>query len=129
MVQPTHPDDNDLAQTRTSLAEERTALAHERTYSAWLRTGIGALAAGIAVEKFLDGVLPPWNIRLVAMILILLSAFAFVAGSWRHGCPQEHLAKSGATRLPQGVVRLVGTALVLASVLALTGIWILSPLP
>lgn len=81
------------------------------------------------MEKFLDGVLPPWNIRLVAMILILLSAFAFAAGSWRHGCWNAHLARSDTARLPGWLVRVVGALLVLASVLAVAGIWIVSPHP
>lgn len=54
----TKPDPEDK---KTEYALDRTVLANERTYAAWLRTGIAALAAGLAIEKFMVQVLPEWG--------------------------------------------------------------------
>jgi putative membrane protein len=72
------------AERTTELAADRTVLAFERTYAAWVRTGLVALASGIGTRKLLEGVLTEWMIIGTGTILLLFSAFCFLAGVWRH---------------------------------------------
>src|SRR5690349_17112951 len=73
----------DSADRRTELAADRTVFAAERTYAAWVRTGLVALASGIGAKKLLEGIVPVWLIVATGTVLILFSAFCFVAGVWR----------------------------------------------
>ena len=73
----------DSADRRTELAADRTVFAAERTYAAWMRTGLVALASGIGSRKLLEGVVPGWMIVGFGTVLIVFSAFCFVAGVWR----------------------------------------------
>ena len=73
----------DSADRRTELAADRTVFAAERTYAAWVRTGLVALASGIGAKKLLEGVVPGWMIIGFGTVLVLFSAFCFVAGVWR----------------------------------------------
>ncbi len=74
----------DSADRRTELAADRTILAAERTYAAWVRTGMLALASGIGAKKLLEGIVPDWLIAANGSLLILFSAFCFVAAVWRN---------------------------------------------
>jgi putative membrane protein len=116
-----------LSEERTEYAEDRTVLANERTYTSWIRTGLAALAAGVAIEKFMAGVIPAWNIRIIAVILIVFSAVAFVSGAWRHGHLGIKLRRAGVRAIPTWFLAGASALLVIASVLALVGIWIVVP--
>ncbi|MGI9483419.1 MAG: YidH family protein, partial [Hyphomicrobiales bacterium] len=80
----TRKDGADKRDRGLELALDRTILANERTYAAWLRTGLCALAAGLAIEKFMIDVLPFWGIRMISVVLIVFSAVAFLLSAWRH---------------------------------------------
>jgi putative membrane protein len=112
------------AEVRSDYTEDRTLLANERTYAAWIRTGLAALAAGIAFERFIPGTIPFWSVRLIAVILILYSAACFYLAFWRYrhlGAKFPHL-KLLAISTPFIVT--LTMMLVLASFLALIGLWL-----
>ena len=107
---------------------DRTVLANERTYTAWIRTGLAALAAGIAVEKLLIGVMAEWSIRGIAMILILFSGAAFTLAAWRYVHLGFKLSRADVKTIPAVVTCCVSAILVICSLLALLDLWT-TPLP
>src|ERR1700742_4992671 len=73
----------DSADRRTELAADRTVLAAERTYAAWVRTGLAALASGVGAKALFVHLLPGWFGAVTGSVLIVFSAFCFVAAVWR----------------------------------------------
>jgi putative membrane protein len=113
----------DSADRRTELAADRTVFAAERTYAAWVRTGLAALASGIGAKKLLGGVVPEPVIIATGSVLVLFSAFCFVAGVWRQlftGAPPPN---PDVKRLPPAVLLIVNGFLALVAVAALLGVW------
>lgn len=113
----------DSADRRTELAADRTLFAAERTYAAWVRTGLVALASGIGAKKLLEGVVPGWMIVGTGTVLVLFSAFCFVAGVWRQlfvGAPPPN---PDVERLPPFVLVIVNGFLALVALAAILGIW------
>ena len=113
----------DSADRRTELAADRTVFAAERTYAAWVRTGLVALASGIGAKKLLEGVVPGWMIVGTGTVLVLFSAFCFVAGVWRQlfiGAPPPN---PDVPRLPPAVLVILNIFLALVALTALLGIW------
>jgi putative membrane protein len=102
---------------------DRTVLANERTYAAWLRTGLAALAAGVAIEKFMVETMPEWGIRSIAMILIAFSALAFGLAGWRYTHLGIKLGNIDVRMVPAPVTTLLSALLVLCSVLAFISLW------
>ena len=90
----------DSADRRTELAADRTILAAKRTYAAWVRTGLAALAAGVGAKALLKDVVEPWLGSATASLLILFSAFCFVAGVWRELDPGAPPPRTDIHRLP-----------------------------
>ena len=114
----------DSADRRTELAADRTVFAAERTYAAWVRTGLVALASGVGANKLLEGIVPGWMIIGFGTVLILFSAFCFVAGVWRQlfvGAPPPD---PDVPRLPPAVLVGVNSFLALVALTAIIGIWL-----
>lgn len=109
----------------TVLAADRTVLAAERTYAAWIRTGLAALASGAGAKPLLGAMLPhPWA-ALTGSVLVLFSAFCFVAAVWRELtaiAPAPDLR-----RLPTALLMAVDAFLVLVALAVLVGIWTAGP--
>ncbi|MBV9346118.1 MAG: DUF202 domain-containing protein [Gammaproteobacteria bacterium] len=114
------------ADRNTVLAADRTVLAAERTYAAWVRTGLAALASGAGARPLLKGMLPEWWSSLTASVLVLLSAFCFVAAVWRQlnalAPPAPDLP-----RLPTALLLVVDGVLVLVALAVLVAIWTTGP--
>jgi putative membrane protein len=113
----------DSADRRTELAADRTVFAAERTYAAWVRTGLVALASGIGAKKLLEGVVPGWMIVATGTVLVLFSAFCFVAGVWRQlfvGAPPP---VPDVRRMPPFLLLVVNGFLALVALAALLGVW------
>ena len=113
----------DSADRRTVLAADRTALAAERTYAAWVRTGLAALASGIGARALLDGVVHRWLIGATGTVLILFSAFCFVAAVWRELWSGAPPPMPDIHRLPRALLIAVNGFLVLVALSALISIW------
>ncbi|MEP7184359.1 MAG: DUF202 domain-containing protein [Rhodanobacter sp.] len=114
----------DSADRRTQLAANRTILAAERTYAAWVRTGLSALAAGVGAKALLKDVVDPRLGSATASLLILFSAFCFMAGVWREldaGAPPP---QPDIRRLPPWLLIGINGFLVLVALAALVGIWV-----
>lgn len=114
----------DSADRRTVLAADRTILAAERTYAAWVRTGLASLAAGVGAKALLEEVVEPWLGSATASVLILFSAFCFVAGVWRDldaGAPPP---RPDIRRLSPWLLVSINGFLVLVALAALVGIWV-----
>ncbi len=113
----------DSADRRTELAADRTVFAAERTYAAWMRTGLVALASGIGSRKLLEGVVPGWMIVGFGTVLILFSAFCFVAGVWRQVFVGAPPPRPDVPRLPPALLVIVNGFLALVALAALLGVW------
>jgi putative membrane protein len=113
----------DSADRRTQLAADRTVFAAERTYAAWVRTGLVALASGIGAKKLLADLIPEWMIIATASLLVLFSAFCFIAGVWRQFHPGPPPPQPDTRRIPAWILIAVNGFLALVSLAALTGIW------
>lgn len=114
----------DRADRRTELAADRTIFAAERTYAAWVRTGLAALASGVGAKALLEDVVEPWLASATASMLTLFSALCFIAAVWREldpGAPPPH---PDIRRLPPWLLISVNGFLVLVSLAALVGIWV-----
>lgn len=114
----------DSADRRTELAADRTIFAAERTYAAWVRTGLSALAAGVGAKALLKDVVDAWLASTTGSVLILFSAFCFFAGVWRELDPGAPPPRPDVRRLPPGLLISVNGFLVLVSLAALVGIWV-----
>jgi putative membrane protein len=112
----------DSADRRTQLAADRTVLAAERTYAAWVRTGLAALASGIGARALLDRIVAHWLVGATGSLLILFSAFCFVAAVWRQAS-QVSPPRPDTHRLPPFLLVAVNGFLVAVSLAALVGIW------
>jgi putative membrane protein len=114
---------DDASDRRTRLAADRTVFAAERTYAAWMRTGLVALASGIGAKKLLAGLIPEWMIIATGSLLVLFSAFCFVAAVWRQfdtGAPPPF---PDTRRLPAWLLLIVNGFLAIVALAALIGIW------
>ncbi|MCH8686771.1 YidH family protein [Pedomonas mirosovicensis] len=114
---------SDSADRRTALAGDRTIFAAERTYAAWVRTGLGSLASGIGARALLEGIVADWLVIATGTVLVLLSAFCFVAGIWRYLRPGAPLGIPDVRRLPAVLLIGVNAFFVLVALAALYGIW------
>ena len=113
----------DSADRRTELAADRTLLAAERTYAAWVRTGLAALASGVGAPALLATLLPGWLVGATGTVLVLFSAFCFVAAVWRQlGFTIGH-PEPDTPCLPSAVFIVVNGFLVIVAIFALIGIW------
>jgi putative membrane protein len=113
----------DSADRRTQLAADRTIFAAERTYAAWVRTGLVALASGVGAKKLLAGIVPEWLIVLNGSVLVLFSAFCFVAAVWRQLDPGPPPPRPDTKRLPPALLIVLNGFLAIVSIAALFGIW------
>jgi inner membrane protein YidH len=129
---PDAPDDPpnppvDTAGERTGYALDRTVLANERTYAAWIRTGLTALAAGVAIERFMTGMFPGWGVRSIAVILILVSAVAFFVAAWRYTHLGVRLGHADVKTVPAVLTTAASALLIACALIALVGLWFVRP--
>lgn len=115
----------DARDDRTGYALDRTVLANERTYAAWIRTGLTALAAGVAIERFMIDAMPGWTIRSIAILLIVYSVIAFIVAAWRYSHLGLKLVHIEVKAIPAVVTTAASVLLVVCSCLALAGLWLL----
>src|SRR5262249_24900776 len=108
---------------RTELAGDRTMLAAERTYGAWVRTGLLALASGVGAKAGLPGVVQEWVILINGRVLVLFSAFCFVAAVWRQLNAYPRPPQPDTRRIHPLFLIVVNGFLALMSIAALFGIW------
>jgi putative membrane protein len=113
----------DSADRRTQLAADRTVFAAERTYAAWVRTGLVGLASGIGAKALLGGLVPTWMVTSTGSVLVLFSAFCFVAGVWRHLHPGAPPPPPDAPQLPPFLLIAVNAFLAVVALAVLFGIW------
>jgi putative membrane protein len=114
----------DSADRRTVLAADRTVLAAERTYAAWIRTGLAALASGVGARALLEDVVHPVLAAATGSVLILFSAFCFVAAIWRELWPGAPPPMPDINRLPRALLVVVNGFLILVALAALVGVWL-----
>jgi putative membrane protein len=114
----------DSADRRTVLAADRTVLAAERTYAAWIRTGLAALASGVGARALLEGVVHPALAAATGSVLILFSAFCFVAAVWRELWSGAPPPVPDIRHLPRALLLAVNGFLMLVALAALVGVWL-----
>jgi putative membrane protein len=112
----------DNTDTQARLAADRTVFAAERTYAAWVRTGLAALASGVGAKALLTGVVPTWLGQLTGTLLVLFSAFCFVAAVWRELVVVN--PRPDAPRIPSLLFFLMNGMLAITSIAALVGMWL-----
>jgi putative membrane protein len=115
---------NDSADRRTELAADRTVLAAERTYASWVQLGLASLAAGVGAKKVMGGVLPEWLIVAMGTMLVLFSAFCFVAAVWRQLRPGAPPPRPDVQRIPAALLGSINGFLILVDLFAIIGIWV-----
>jgi putative membrane protein len=121
---PVRPDEDEAANASAhDYSLDRTVLANERTYAAWIRTGLAALAAGVAVEKLLVGIMADWSIRSIAVILILYSGGVFALAGWRYTHLGAKLTRADVKAAPVIVTTGASIVLVLCSLFAFIDLW------
>ncbi len=113
----------DSADRRTELAADRTVLAAERTYAAWVRTGMAALASGVGAPALLKKTVPDWLAGTTGSVLIMFSAFCFVAAIWRELSTGAPPPKPDIRRLPPLMLIVLNGFLMMVALAALIGIW------
>lgn len=113
----------DSADRRTELAADRTVFAAERTYAAWVRTGLFALASGVGVSQLLEHWVPSLLVAASQGVLLIFSAFCFLAGIWRHHHPGPPPPRPDARPLPLAVLVAFNLFLALLSLAVLIGLW------
>lgn len=113
----------DSADRRTELAADRTVLAAERTYAAWVRTGLAALASGIGARALLEGVVAKGLAMATGSVLVVFSAFCFVAAVWRQ-MVRVAPPRPDTPRLPSWLLIAINGFLLLVSLSALVGLWV-----
>jgi putative membrane protein len=113
----------DSADRRTELAADRTLLAAERTYAAWVRTGMAALASGVGAPALLRNTVPDWLAGTTGSVLIMFSAFCFVAAVWRELRTGASPPKPDIRRLPPALLIVLNGFLMIVALAALVGIW------
>ncbi|MEG3086909.1 DUF202 domain-containing protein [Sphingomonas sp. PB4P5] len=106
------------------MAANRTMLAIERTYAAWVRTGLAALASGVATCEFVDEAVPASIADAMASLLIVFSAFCFIAAVWRELGGFGGTAWTDLRGVAPAVLIAANSVMLLISVTALVGIWI-----
>ena len=114
----------DSADRRTELAANRTVFAAERTYAAWIRTGLAALASGVGARALLEEVVHPLLAAATGSVLILFSAFCFVAAVWRELWSGAPPPVPDIRRLPPALLLAVNGFLILVALAALVGVWL-----
>jgi putative membrane protein len=112
------------AERRTELAASRNVLAAERTYTAWVRTGLAALAAGVGAKPLLADVVPAWLGSTTGSALLLFSGWCFIAAVWRVVGPAAPPPPPDIRPLPRGFVLAMNGFLLLVTLAALVGIWV-----
>lgn len=113
----------DSADRRTELASNRTMFAAERTYAAWMRTGLAALASGVGARALLEGLVPGWMVGATGSLLILFSAFCFVAAVWRQLRPGASPPHPDVPRLPSALLIVINGFLMCVAVTAMFAMW------
>lgn len=109
----------------TQLAADRTVLAAERTYAAWVRTGLAALASGVGARALLNGILPDWFGAVTGSGLVMFGAFCFIAAVWREMATGVPPPAADIKRLPTPLLLIINGFLVLISLVAAVGIWLI----
>jgi putative membrane protein len=110
------------AEMQRLYALDRTVLANERTFAAWMRTGLAALVGGLAVERLLIDVHPAWLIRGVAVVLIVLSAGAFLLSAWRYAHLGIRLEALDVRIIPTRLTTTISVAMAVCSLLSLAAL-------
>jgi putative membrane protein len=109
----------------TQLAADRTVLAAERTYAAWVRTGLASLASGVGARALLAGILPDWFGAVTGCGLVLFGAFCFIAAVWREIASGVPPLAADIKRLPTPLLLIINGFLVLISLVAAVGVWLI----
>jgi putative membrane protein len=88
-----------------------------------MRTGLVALASGIGAKKLLADLIPEWMIIATGSLLVLFSAFCFIAAVWRQFDTGAPPPLPDTRRLPAWLLLIVNGFLAIVALAALIGIW------
>ncbi|RUA02275.1 MAG: hypothetical protein DSY89_03080 [Deltaproteobacteria bacterium] len=106
------------------LALDRTVLANERTYQAWVRTGVSTFAAGLGIEKFLKGDIPPWVLLAIATILLSFSTVSFLQAAWRYSHLHLRMEDLDLDMTPRWLIKAYSLALAGCTILTLISLFV-----
>jgi putative membrane protein len=101
--------------------DPRFSFANERTFLAWIRTALSLVAAGVALEAFVDQLGPPGLRRAIVVALIGLGMLSS-AGAFGRWLRAERALRTGSP-LPLPVLAPgLGYAIALVAVAVLVGL-------
>jgi putative membrane protein len=83
------------------------------------------LASGVGARALLAGILPDWFGALTGSGLVLFSAFCFIAAVWREMASGVPPLAADIQRLPTPLLLIINGFLVLISLVAAVGIWLI----
>jgi putative membrane protein len=127
MAEPDDPFDVTVAaRMRTDFAEDRTVLSNERTFGSWLRTGFGAIGIGLGFHALFGKIHPLWLPRAIATAFLIIAMIIFVAADRRACLVIRRLHTHQVETVKVGVIRLITTVTVAATLALIAAIWLLN---
>ena len=124
------PDDDfdatSAARKRTEWAEDRTVLANERTFGSWMRTGFAGIGIGLAFHALFGRIQPLWLPRAIATAFLAIAIIIFIAADRRACIVIRRLHTHEVETVKIGVVRLITTVTVGATLALIAAIWLLA---
>ena len=76
------------------------------------------------MEKYLEGVIPLFGLRLIATSLILFSSLSFLISAWRYRALHVDLDKLDIKMLPISIILIISLFFTICAILALVGLWV-----
>ncbi|VAW20244.1 hypothetical protein MNBD_ALPHA12-1516, partial [hydrothermal vent metagenome] len=87
-------------------------------------TGLALLVAGLGIFRFLQDELALWLLMSISMVLIVLSAMAFLLAAWRYRHLHLRVSHLEVDFIPLWVVLGISAVLAASAVLALLGLFL-----
>ncbi|MDR2254784.1 MAG: DUF202 domain-containing protein [Arthrobacter sp.] len=97
--------------------DARFTLANERTFLAWIRTALAFVAAGVAIEAFTLGSLPPGVRKGFAVAVIAVGVLIAVGAGFRWWRVETAMRRKRPLPVP-GIVPLLGVVAAAGAVVA-----------
>lgn len=97
--------------------DARFTLANERTFLAWIRTALAFIAAGVAIEAFTLGSLPPSGRKACAAAVIVVGVLIAAGAGFRWWRVETAMRRNAPLPVP-GLIPLLAVAAASGAVVA-----------
>jgi putative membrane protein len=100
--------------------DARFTLANERTFLAWIRTSLAFIAAGVALEALVPGMLP--GFRIAASVVLIATGIAAPIQAWLGWVAIERALRESRPLPSPFLAAPIGIAIVVVGILVLLGL-------